>query len=60
MDGILIAIFIVGSVYCPRVWDGILCWDWIKAGDVATVGCPEYITGFNVSVSIKNFLSNLQ
>ncbi|XP_046479523.1 secretin receptor [Neodiprion pinetum] len=33
--------------FCPKLWDGILCWPSTSPGAVATVACPDYIAGFN-------------
>ncbi|XP_050418385.1 secretin receptor isoform X2 [Patella vulgata] len=32
--------------HCNTTWDGIACWDSIRAGDVAQQQCPSYIHGF--------------
>lgn len=33
---------------CPMVWDGLLCWPPTAAGDIVSLPCPPYITGFDI------------
>ncbi|XP_053373993.1 parathyroid hormone 2 receptor-like [Mercenaria mercenaria] len=34
------------GIYCPRIWDNIMCWPEAKAGTVASQQCPFYINKF--------------
>ncbi|BFZ02420.1 hypothetical protein BsWGS_05457 [Bradybaena similaris] len=34
------------ETYCPRVWDGVLCWPDTSAGKIASQPCPGYVNGF--------------
>ena len=34
---------------CPRVWDGVLCWPPTPNGTVASLNCPDYVSGFVVT-----------
>ncbi|KAM7282039.1 parathyroid hormone/parathyroid hormone-related peptide receptor-like [Ixodes scapularis] len=35
--------------FCPRVWDGILCWESAPANTTARAPCPEYLDGFDTT-----------
>ncbi|XP_077516361.1 parathyroid hormone/parathyroid hormone-related peptide receptor-like isoform X2 [Amblyomma americanum] len=39
----------VPGSFCPRVWDGILCWDSVPANTTAHAPCPPYLYGFDTS-----------
>jgi hypothetical protein len=45
------------SIYCPRIWDGIMCWPQTEAGRIATQPCPYYINKFKRNgndISVQN------
>ncbi|XP_077553709.1 secretin receptor-like [Haemaphysalis longicornis] len=41
--------------YCPRVWDGILCWESVPANTTARASCPAYLYGFDTSRTASKF-----
>ncbi|XP_054933567.1 parathyroid hormone/parathyroid hormone-related peptide receptor-like isoform X1 [Dermacentor andersoni] len=47
--------FTVSGSLCPRVWDGILCWDSVPANTTARVPCPAYLYGFDTSRTASKF-----
>ncbi|KAG0442765.1 hypothetical protein HPB47_015620 [Ixodes persulcatus] len=39
--------------FCPRVWDGILCWESAPANTTARAPCPEYLDGFDTTRMLR-------
>ncbi|XP_029157363.1 secretin receptor-like isoform X2 [Nylanderia fulva] len=37
---------ILGTGWCPEIWDEILCWNSTAPGQLAVEPCPSYIMGF--------------
>ena len=44
------------GLHCPRVFDGIACWEPAPAGKTVTQPCPTYFKGFYEHVSIGDLL----
>uniref|UniRef100_A0A8C4Q802 Calcitonin gene-related peptide type 1 receptor n=1 Tax=Eptatretus burgeri TaxID=7764 RepID=A0A8C4Q802_EPTBU len=44
--------------YCPRTWDGWLCWEDIPAGSVASQFCPNYFIDFDISEKVRKICND--
>lgn len=42
---------ILGTGWCPEIWDEILCWNSTAPGQLAIQHCPSYIVGFEPRAS---------
>ncbi|GAB1867259.1 Parathyroid hormone/parathyroid hormone-related peptide receptor [Camponotus japonicus] len=42
---------ILGTGWCPEIWDEILCWNSTAPGQLAIQHCPSYIMGFEPRAS---------
>ncbi|XP_064455731.1 secretin receptor-like isoform X2 [Ornithodoros turicata] len=47
-----------GAISCPRLWDGILCWESVPANTLVEVPCPGYIFGFDGSQNASKFCTD--
>ncbi|XP_060551686.1 secretin receptor-like [Ruditapes philippinarum] len=47
------------SIYCPPIWDRIMCWPQTEAGRIASQPCPYYINKFKRNeIAFRECLSN--
>jgi len=51
--------FVVGGVFCPRIWDSVSCWPTTSAGQTAVVSCPDQFGGVPIDTTRKQYASNV-
>ncbi|XP_022241562.1 parathyroid hormone/parathyroid hormone-related peptide receptor-like [Limulus polyphemus] len=46
------------GLFCPVIWDGVICWPSVPAGTFYEIICPSYVHGFNTDAFASKFCTS--